>query len=475
MYINGEFIETGKYLSVMSPFSGEEVYKVPFGNEEHVETAIKAASSAFKTWSKTTAIERANYLSAIAAKMKTEKEHLAKIITMEMGKTITDARGEVQSAIDYFQWFSEEARRVYGDTVPASDITKRILVIKKPIGVVGAITPWNFPLSMVVRKVAPALAAGCTVVLKPASQAPQSSLELCKILHAVGVPAGVLNVVIAKSSSVSDVMMKSDEIRKITFTGSTEVGKMLLEGAAKTVKRVSMELGGHAPFIVFGDADIDDAVEGLLQSKFRCSGQMCTATNLIHVHSSIVDEFADKLKIAVAALEIGDGLNENTRIGPLIDGSAVDKVEKQVEDAIAKGATVLTGGNRLTKNDYAKGNFFAPTVLIGVNAEMLISEEETFGPVAPIVTFENEEELLSKVNHSKYGLASYIYTNDLSRTIRMMEALDYGMVGVNDPMPFSVQAPFGGVKESGMGKEGGHQGINEYLEETMISIRMKAK
>lgn len=473
MYINGKFIETENTLSVTSPFSGEVVYEVPFGDEKHIETAIDSAVAAFATWSKTTALERSNFLSAIAVEMKTKKEHLATVITTEMGKTINDARGEVQSAIDYFQWFSEEARRVYGETIPASDVSKRIMVIKKPVGVVGAITPWNFPLSMVVRKVAPALAAGCTVVLKPASQSPQSAIELCKIMDSIGIPAGVMNVVIAKSSLVSDCMMARPEIRKITFTGSTEVGKKLLEGAAKSVKRVSMELGGHAPFIVFEDADIENAVDGLVKTKFRCSGQMCTATNRVYVQSSIVDKFTEKLVEVVSTFVVGDGLNNETIVGPLVDQRAVDKAEEHVNDAVKKGAKILVGGKRLTSEQYSKGNFFAPTVLRDINENMAIYEEETFGPIAPIITFENEEELTSKVNHPKYGLASYLYTNDLSRIIRLIEALDYGMIGVNDPMPFTVQAPFGGVKESGVGKEGGHQGIYDYLEQLMVSIQIK--
>ncbi|OZU87195.1 succinate-semialdehyde dehydrogenase (NADP(+)) [Virgibacillus indicus] len=473
MYINGSFITTNQKLSVTNPFSNEKVYEVEFGSEKHVKEAIYAATAAFQSWSKKNAHERCNYLSEIAKAMKSKKEYLAEVITKEMGKTINDSRGEVQSAIDYFQWFSEEGKRTYGDTIPSSNDTKRIMVIKKPVGVVGAITPWNFPLSMIARKVAPALAAGCTVVLKPASKAPQSAIELCKIFDSIKVPKGVLNIVIANSSVVSELFMESEDIRKITFTGSTSVGKKLLGDAAKTVKQVSMELGGHAPFIVFDDADIDEAVEGLIQTKFRCSGQMCTATNRVFVQSSIIEMFSEKLVSSVEKLIIGDGLNEETKVGPLVDQQALEKVEQQVRDAVDKGAAVLTGGGKLADAEYSKGNFFAPTVLKDINEDMRIYEEETFGPIAPIISFENEEELLSRVNNTRYGLASYLYTNDLSRTLRLMEGMDYGMVGVNDSLPFTVQAPFGGVKESGMGKEGGYQGINEYLEETMVSIRMK--
>lgn len=471
MFINGQWIEKAEKLTVYNPATGKAVYEIDYGTKADVERAIQAADQAFQAWSKTSALERANVLVDIYRKMEERKEELAQVITKEMGKPIKDARGETQSAIDYFRWFAEEARRVYGETVPASTNDKRILVIKQPIGVVGAITPWNFPLSMIARKVAPALAAGCTMVLKPSSKAPQSAMEMAKIFEEVGVPNGVFNLVMAKSSEVTDVLMTSKVVKKITFTGSTKIGKLLMEKAAKTVKRISMELGGHAPFIVFEDANIEAAAEDILATKFRCSGQMCTSTNRIFVHEAIAEKFTRLLTEKVMQLKVGNGLHEETSVGPVIDQNAVEKIQSQIDDAIAKGATAVTGEMNLTEEEQANGNFIHPTILNNVSPEMDIFTEETFGPVAPIITFSTEEELLEIVNHEAYGLAAYLYSNNMSRVIRMTESLEYGMVGVNDPLPFVVQSPFGGVKESGVGKEGGHQGIEGYLEEKMISIK----
>lgn len=475
MYINGEWLTTGQTLEVKSPATQEIVSEVPLGDRTHVEKAINAADEAFQSWSKLAAIERSNILFTISQKMTEKKEELSAMITREMGKPIGDSRGEVQQAIDYFRWYSEEAKRVYGETIPSNTVDKRILVIKQPVGVVGAITPWNFPISMLARKLGPALAVGCTVVVKPASQTPQCAVELFKIFEEAGVPTGVLNLVIAKASVVSDVFMESQKVKKVTFTGSTPVGKKLIEASAKTVKRVSMELGGHAPFIVFDDADISDAIDGLLRTKYRCSGQMCTSTNRVYVQSSIAEEFSRKLAEHVSELKAGNGFNEDSTVGPLVDEQAIEKVISQVEDAKEKGAKVLVGGERLTGGEYDKGYFFMPTVLSDIKDNMDIYTDETFGPVAPIITFDSVEELLQQVNHEKYGLASYVYTNDISKIIHVAETMEYGMVGVNDPLPFTVQAPFGGVKESGMGREGGHHGLNDYLEEKMISVRFKLK
>ncbi|MFA1822783.1 NAD-dependent succinate-semialdehyde dehydrogenase [Virgibacillus oceani] len=475
MYINGKWIKTDKTLKVKSPATHEIVTEVPLGDASHVQKAIDAADENFPVWSKLVAQERSNILFSIAEKMTEKKEDLASMITREMGKPIGDSLGEVQQSIDYFRWYSEEAKRVYGETIPSSSMEKRIMVIKQPIGVVGAITPWNFPISMLARKLGPALAVGCTVVVKPASQTPQCAIELFKLFEEAGVPAGVLNLVIAKASVVSETFMNSPKVRKITFTGSTPVGKRLIEGSAKTVKRVSMELGGHAPFIVFDDADIEGAIDGLLRTKFRCSGQMCTSTNRIYVQSSIVDSFSQKLAKRVSGLKAGNGFDEDATVGPLVDEQAIEKVESQVNDAKKKGANVLVGGERLIGSGYDNGNFFMPTVLNEVKEGMQIYTDETFGPVAPIISFESEEALLEKVNHEQYGLASYAYTNDMSRIIRITEAMEYGMIGVNDPLPFTVQAPFGGVKESGMGREGGHHGLNDYLEEKMVSVKFKVR
>lgn len=471
MYINGEWIETDEKLGVYNPANGKKVYEVNQGSTEHINQAIDAAQGAFKTWSQTTALERADLLIKIYRKMETMKEELAAVITREMGKPINDARGEVQSSIDYFRWFAEEGRRVYGETIPASAPDKRIMVIKQPIGVVGAITPWNFPLSMLARKLAPALAAGCTIVLKPSSQSPQSAIELVRIAEQAGLPRGVLNLVMAKSQEVTDVFMKSRLVKKITFTGSTRIGKMLMKESASTVKRISMELGGHAPFIVFEDADLDLAVNDLLMTKFRCSGQMCTSTNRIYVQASVMDEFVEKLSEKVKALKVGSGSDEDTVVGPIISESAANDIRDQIDDALSKGARAISAEMHLSEEEAATGCFIAPTILVQTNTDMKIISEETFGPVAPIIEFQEESDLLEGVNHAEYGLASYMYSRDMPRIIRMTENLDYGMVGVNDPMPFVVQSPFGGVKQSGVGKEGGHQGLEAYLEEKMISLK----
>lgn len=474
MFINGEWRKTSQLLKVINPANGKLVYEVYSGTREDVREAIGAAKEAFPSWSALPAIERANILQRISDLLIEKKRFFAEIITKEMGKPIRDAMGEVQLSIDYFRWFAEEARRVDGQVIPASSADKRIFVIKQPVGVVGAITPWNFPLGMLARKIAPALAVGCTMVIKPASQTPQTAIELCKILTQAGIPKGVINLVVAPAQDVSDEFSDNPDVRKITFTGSTDVGKHLMAQAAKTVKRVSMELGGHAPYIVMEDADIDLAVEGILHSKFRCTGQMCTAANRIYVQKSIAETYVSRLQELVKSLKVGDGMDEDTVIGPLVNKAAVEKVHLQVTDAVEKGASLLCGGAPLAKGAYADGNFYPPTILLNVKPGMRIYTEETFGPVVPIVIFDTEEELMSMINHQKFGLASYFYTNDISRIIRISEKLEYGMVGVNDPQPFSVQAPFGGVKESGFGREGGHQGIEDYVETKMISIRFKA-
>lgn len=472
MFINGEWKKTSQTIDIINPATGEKVYEVYSGEQSDVAAAIQAATEAFPAWADKAAIERADLLFDIYHAMIEKKEHLAEVITKEMGKPIKDARGEVQSAIDFFRWYAEEARRVYGETIPASTPDKRIMVIKQPIGVVGAITPWNFPLSMIARKVAPAFAAGCTLVLKPSSKAPQSAIEMAKIIEQANVPKGVFNLVMAPSSVVTEELMNSKDVKKITFTGSTRIGKMLMEKAAKTVKRVSMELGGHAPFIVFEDADLDQAADDILATKFRCSGQMCTSTNRIFVAESVAETFTQKVAEKVRALKVGNGLDPDTSVGPVIDKNAVEKIKSQIDDAVQKGAELITGKAELSE-ELKNGNFVNPTILTNVTHDMDIFTEETFGPVAPIISFSSEEELLKSVNHEDYGLAAYLYSNDMSRVIRLSEKLEYGMVGVNDPLPFVVQSPFGGVKESGMGKEGGHHGIEGYLEEKLVSIKFK--
>ena len=473
MYINGEWRKTEKTMPVINPATGEVVHEVCLGGRKEIQDAIAAAKQAFGAWSKQTALSRANTMLAVCAMLEKKKQVLAEMVTMEMGKPVKDALGEVQSAIDYFRWFAEEARRMDGAVIPASATDKRMLVIKQPVGVVGMITPWNFPLAMVARKMAPALAAGCTLILKPASQTPKTAIDFFKVCEEAGFPKGVINLIVASSQEVSEEFMASSDVRKITFTGSTEVGKSLIAGSANTVKRVSMELGGHAPYIVMADADIDLAVEGILLTKIRCSGQVCTASNRVYVHKSIVQEFTNRLQEVIKTVRVGNGMDPATTIGPLVNLEAVQKVTEQVEDAVKKGAKLLCGGQRLMQGEYTKGAFFPPTILTGVTPNMIIHQEETFGPVVPILVFETEEELMAMANSSQYGLASYVFTNDLSTMIRIVEGLEFGMVGVNDPRPFAVQAPFGGVKESGVGREGGHQGLDDFLETKMMCIRFK--
>ncbi|RNB81204.1 NAD-dependent succinate-semialdehyde dehydrogenase [Brevibacillus fluminis] len=472
MYINGEWLKTTEKIKVVNPATGDIIDEVFAVGQSETDHAIQAASIAFSFWSRTTADERAVFLHKITAKLEEKREYLAELITKEMGKSIHNSRYEVASTISFFKWFAEEARRVYGKTVPASLSNKRIRVDKHPVGVVAAITPWNYPLSMIARKLGPALAAGCTVILKPSKEAPLSAVELFRIFHEVGLPKGVVNLVIGQSGPISQAFMNSSIVRKISFTGSTEVGKQLIRQSADTVKRVSMELGGHAPFIVFEDADIPLAIEGAIQSKFASAGQQCVCANRIYVHDKIYEEFSRGFLEKVERLRVGNGLDEKNQLGAMINQEGVEKVHEQVVDAISKGAKVLCGGTRLTEGAYEKGHFYPPTILTDVHESMVIVHEETFGPVAPLIRFFTEEEVIQKANAIEYGLASYFYTNDLSRMYRVSESLEYGMVGVNDPFPFSVQAPFGGIKESGLGREGGSEGIEEYLSLKMVSVQM---
>ncbi|MFB7638168.1 NAD-dependent succinate-semialdehyde dehydrogenase [Peribacillus butanolivorans] len=472
MYINGEWLETDQVFEVNNPATGEKAGTVYFAGEEETNLAIQAAEKAFPQWAALTAEQRSSYLWRIVEKLGEKREEIAQIITKEMGKTIHHARQEVGSAIAFFQWYAEEARRIYGDIISPSIANKRIQVIRQPIGVVGAITPWNFPLSMAARKLGPALATGCTVILRPSREAPLSSVALFKIFDEIGLPKGVANLVIGQSGPIVNTIMNSSIVKKVSFTGSTEVGKILIGQSAKTVKRVSMELGGHAPFIVFDDADIDLAVEGLVKSKFGSNGQQCICPNRIYVQDKVYEEFAEKLKEKVQTIKVGNGLDEQNEMGPLVNAGAIEKVQEQVDDAVQLGASILNGGRRLSDGSYSNGNFYDPTVLSNVTDNMLITREETFGPVIPLLRFSSEEEVIERANAIEYGLASYFYTKDLSRKYRVSEQLEYGMVGVNDAIPFAVQAPFGGVKESGMGREGGKYGLDDYLETKMISVQI---
>lgn len=474
MYINGQWREASSKQSkkVVNPATGEVVGAVAYGGVEDTLAAIDAAGAAFPGWAAKTAKERYACLKRAAEVLRSRADDIAALVTREMGKPLAEARGELALAIDYLDWYAEEGKRIYGDTIPASAPDKRIVVLRQPVGVVGAVTPWNFPLAMIARKLAPALAAGCTMVLKPASSTPLSAIEMCKALHEAGLPPGVLNLVHGAASDVVGTMMDSPVVRKITFTGSTEVGKQLIRQSADTVKKMSLELGGHAPLIVFDDADLESAAASAAASKFRNAGQTCVCTNRIYVQHAVLDSFAELLTRRVRAMTVGNGLDPGVDIGPLIDRHAVMKVERQIADAVSKGASIAAGGRRLTGGDYENGSFFEPTVLLHATHEMEIAREETFGPVAPIFGFGSEEEAVRLANDTPYGLASYLFTQDLTRAIRTAEALDYGIVGINDPMPTVAQAPFGGVKQSGIGREGGKYGIEDYLEYKFLSIQL---
>ena len=475
MYINGNWIKTDNVLEVKNPANAELVGTVSMVGKDETNQAIEAAHKAFPKWAALTGEERGEYLNKVVEKMNEQKEELAQLITLEMGKSIHNARYEVNSSINFFKWYAEEAKRVYGDVVTPTAANKRQKVIKQPIGVVGAITPWNFPLQMTARKLGPALAVGCTVILRPSREAPLSSVKLFEIFDAVGFPEGVVNLIVGGASDIVGELMASDVVRKISFTGSTEVGKTLIRQSADTVKRLSMELGGHAPFIIFDDADLDLAVEGAALSKYASAGQQCVSANRIYVHDSIYDAFAEKFTERVASLYVGDGMDENNRVGAMVNQSAVDKCVAQVTDAKEKGATVLHGGKVLDQDEYKNGYFYSPTVLTDVTEDMKITFEETFGPVAPLIRFTDEDEVIKKANNIEFGLASYFYTNDLSRAHRVSEKLEYGMVGVNDNAPFSFNIPFGGVKESGMGREGGKYGLEDYLDSKLVSFGIKTE
>lgn len=469
LYVDGEWItsvENG-YFEVFNPSTKQVVAKVPKGGAVETKKAIEAAKNVFPQWSKLTAEKRAQYMYRLRDLMLEHTDELASIMSMEMGKAVKEAKGEVAYAASFLTWYAEEARRIYGETIPASVENKRLFVIKQPVGVVAAITPWNFPIAMITRKIGPAMAAGCTGIVKPASQTPITALAFAKLVEMAEIPKGVINIVAGSTKAISDELFNHPAVRKISFTGSTDVGKELVVQSAKQLKKLSLELGGHAPFIVFEDADLEKAVAGVVASKFRNAGQTCICTNRIYVHKNIKEEFAKLFVAKVNELKVGNSLDETVDIGPLVNESAVEKVKEQILDAVNKGAKILCGGKEKSGEP---GYFFEPTVLDNVTDEMKIMSEETFGPVAPITVFENEEEAIKAANSTQYGLASYIYTRDISRAVRITEALHFGIVGLNDALPSVAQAPFGGVKESGYGREGGHQGIREYLEEKYISL-----
>ncbi|MDG3075298.1 succinate-semialdehyde dehydrogenase [Bacillus halotolerans] len=456
-------------LTVYNPATGEAIKTIPQQSAKEVEEAIERSHQAFTSWSKTSANERASLLKKWYELIVEHKEELADLITKENGKPYQEAVGEVLYGAGYIEWFAEEAKRVYGRTVPAPTTGKRIVVTRQAVGPVAAITPWNFPNAMITRKAAPALAAGCTFIIKPAPDTPLSAYELARLAYEAGIPKGVLQVVIGDGEEIGNVFTSSPKIRKITFTGSTPVGKILMKNSADTVKHVSMELGGHAPLIVDEDANIDLAVEQAMVSKYRNAGQTCVCANRLIVHESIKDEFAAKLSEQVSKLKVGNGLEEGVNVGPIINKRGFEKIVSQIDDAVEKGAKVVAGGTYERNDD--KGCYFVnPTVLADVDTSMNIMHEETFGPVAPIVTFTDIDEAIELANDTPYGLAAYFFTENYRRGIYISENLDYGIIGWNDGGPSAVQAPFGGMKESGIGREGGSEGIEPYLETKYMSI-----
>ncbi len=467
MLINGE--EIGNDLpktEVTNPATSEVVATIPRGGKDEAVRAVDAADKAFRDWSRKSVYERSELIRKWYDLINEHKEDLAETMTREQGKPLKEAAGEIQYANGFISWYAEEGKRVYGEQIPATQTNKRLFVSKQPVGVVAVITPWNFPAAMITRKVAPALATGCTVVIKPANLTPLTALKMAALAEQAGIPKGVINVVTGDSKAIGEAWLEDMRVRKLTFTGSTEVGRQLMKGSADTIKKVSLELGGHAPSIVMDDCDIDKAVEGVVASKFRNAGQTCVCSNRVYVHEDISEEFTQRLVKKVKELKVGNGLEEGVDIGPLIDEDAVEKVQKHIDDAVSKGAKVVTGGKA------GKGLFFEPTVLTDVSEDMICMTDETFGPLAPISTFKTQEEAIERANDSIYGLAAYVFTENITRGIQICEQLEYGIVGLNDGVPSTPQAPFGGFKQSGLGREGGQQGIEEFLEVKYISVGM---
>ena len=462
-YINGIFTSgnSNKTFDVNDPSTGELIVKLPDMGISETKDAINAAHKAQKSWSAKTGKERSTILRNWFNLMMANKDDLAKILTAEMGKPLAEALGEITYGASFVEWFAEEAKRVYGDTIPGHQEDKRIVVIKQPIGVVGAITPWNFPNAMITRKVAPALAVGCSVVLRPPTLTPLSALALAYLAQEAGIPAGVFNIVMGTDSSGMGKELCSNElVRKITFTGSTEVGRILMRQCSDQIKKVSLELGGNAPFIVFDDADIDEAVAGAMISKYRNAGQTCVCANRIYVQENIYEEFSKKLAEATRAMKVGNGFDDGVTTGPLIDQQALEKVEEHIEDAVSKGASILSGGTRSNLG----GTFYNPTVLTDVTSSMKVAKEETFGPIAPLFKFDSVENVIEAANDTEFGLAAYFYAKDLSKVWKVAEALEYGIVGINTGLISTEVAPFGGIKQSGLGREGSKYGIDDFLE-----------
>ncbi|MBO0730823.1 MAG: NAD-dependent succinate-semialdehyde dehydrogenase [Acidimicrobiaceae bacterium] len=473
LFIDGAWqpASSGITFASCNPATGERLGEVADGSGDDARAAVDAAAHALPAWSKLTAYERSSYLYRAWQLMTERREELAQLMTAEQGKPLRMARNEVGYAADFLLWFAEEAKRVYGSTIPSARADQRFMTMLQPVGVAAAITPWNYPISMLTRKIAPALAAGCTIVVKPAEQTPLCAVETFKVLEEAGLPAGVVNLVTAADPvPVAEELLSNRSVRKVTFTGSTEVGKHIAERAAGQLKRVSLELGGHAPFIVLRDADPVHAAKGAALVKFLNTGQACICPNRLFVHASVAEPFVTELTARVSKLQAGDGRQDGVTVGPLIDEAAMAKMERQVADATDRGAVLAVGGHRLSSPPLDAGTFYAPTVLTEVSPSMVIYREETFGPIAPVIVFEDEDDVVAMANDTSYGLASYVYTNDLRRALAVAEQLDFGMIGVNDINPTSAAVPFGGIKESGLGREGAREGILEYLDQKVVGI-----
>ena len=467
-YIDGAWVEAdnGQTITVTNPATGETIGTVPKMGAAETRRAIEAADRALPAWRALTAKERAVKLRKWFELMMANQEDLARLMTLEPGKPLTESKGEIAYAASFLEWFGEEAKRIYGDMIPGHQVDKRLMVLKQPIGVTAAITPWNFPSAMITRKAGPALAAGCTMVLKPASQTPYSALALAELAERAGIPKGVFSVVTGSAGEVGGELTGNPIVRKVTFTGSTEIGRQLMVECAKDIKKVSLELGGNAPFIVFDDADLDAAVDGALISKYRNNGQTCVCANRLYIQDGVYDAFVEKLTAAVAKLNIGNGLENGITTGPLIDAKALAKVQEHIDDAVSKGARVVAGG----KPHALGGTFFEPTILVDVPRNAAVAKEETFGPLAPLFRFKDEAEVIAMANDTEFGLASYFYARDLSRVFRVGEALEYGIVGINTGIISNEVAPFGGIKASGLGREGSKYGIEDYLEIKYLCI-----
>jgi len=467
-YINGQWgdADSGETAPVTNPANNETLGTVPNCGADETRRAIEAANAAWPAWRAKTSKERADILRRWNDLMLAHADDLAKIMTLEQGKPFLEAKGEIAYGASFIEWFAEEGRRIYGDVIPPHQADKRIVVLKEPVGVCCAITPWNFPNAMITRKAGPALAAGCPMVVKPASATPYSALAIAELGERAGIPPGVFSVVTGRAGPIGTEMCSNPIVRKVTFTGSTPVGKVLMKQTADTVKKVSMELGGNAPFLVFDDADLDAAVEGAIASKYRNAGQTCVCTNRLYVQAGVYDKFVEKLTAAVRKLPVGDGMEPGVLIGPLIDAAAVDKVEEHIGDAVGKGARIVLGGKRHPLG----GTFFEPTVVADVTQDMLVARDETFGPLAPVFKFETEEQAVQMANATEFGLASYFYSKDMARIWRVSEALEYGIVGVNTGLISTTVAPFGGMKESGLGREGSKYGIEDYLETKYVCM-----